>query len=249
MWDRSANRKQVIPKLVSHINNIGQHGGGVIVMSLSIEARERNFISKFKNKFPDFEYVSGYEVYNSTIKIRCKTCGYIQERNAHSKPGIVCDRCEGINRRKEPKSKRTSRIYNKDCIECGIKFKTRYNNKFICSRKCKIRRSNRIKDIKRNKKIKENGEIEHSITLDKLIIRDKNICHICGDRCDREDFEITEEGYYIARERHPSIDHVIPIAKGGTHTWRNVKLAHRGCNIIKSDKIIYEENNGQLRMF
>ena len=41
---------------------------------------------------------------------------------------------------------------------------------------------------------------------------------------------------------------MIPIAKGGTHTWDNIQLAHRHCNSIKSDKFI-ENDKGQLRFF
>lgn len=32
-----------------------------------------------------------------------------------------------------------------------------------------------------------------------------------------------------------TVDHVIPISKGGTHTWDNVKPAHYKCNIDKAD--------------
>lgn len=218
-------------------------------MSMSLEIRERNFIEKFNKRFPDFEYVKGYIAYDSTVKIKCKKCGYVQERNANSKPGIICDKCKGIKRREEPKRARTSKVYAKNCIECGKEFKTRYSNKTICSKKCKTRRDNRVKDIKRRRILRHNGKVERSITLDKLIIRDKNICHICGEQCNREDYETTKDGHYIAGERHPSIDHVIPISKGGTHTWGNIKLAHMGCNIIKSDNIIYKEPTGQLRIF
>lgn len=41
-------------------------------------------------------------------------------------------------------------------------------------------------------------------------------------------------------ENHPeavSMEHVIPISKGGTHTWFNVGPAHVKCNINKSDRI------------
>jgi len=37
---------------------------------------------------------------------------------------------------------------------------------------------------------------------------------------------------------YPSIEHVIPIAKGGKHTWDNVKLAHRKCNMEKGIELI-----------
>ncbi|MBQ1292402.1 MAG: HNH endonuclease [Clostridiales bacterium] len=36
---------------------------------------------------------------------------------------------------------------------------------------------------------------------------------------------------------YPSIDHIIPISKGGSHEWNNVQLLCRKCNYTKSNKI------------
>jgi len=41
----------------------------------------------------------------------------------------------------------------------------------------------------------------------------------------------------------PSLDHIIPLSRGGKHTRRNVQCSHLGCNIKKSNKIL-----GQLRL-
>lgn len=35
----------------------------------------------------------------------------------------------------------------------------------------------------------------------------------------------------------PTIDHIIPLARGGRHTRDNVQLAHRRCNCAKSDRV------------
>ena len=42
---------------------------------------------------------------------------------------------------------------------------------------------------------------------------------------------------------YPTLDHIIPLSKGGSHTWDNVQLAHMGCNAGKCDK---EEYNGKV---
>ena len=34
-----------------------------------------------------------------------------------------------------------------------------------------------------------------------------------------------------------SKDHIIPLAKGGEHSWDNIQLAHRICNSLKADKV------------
>lgn len=39
-----------------------------------------------------------------------------------------------------------------------------------------------------------------------------------------------------------SIDHVIPRAKGGQHTWENVVAACRPCNVRKRDRLLADTN-------
>lgn len=35
----------------------------------------------------------------------------------------------------------------------------------------------------------------------------------------------------------PSLDHILPLSKGGTHTYENVQLAHLTCNVSKGNRI------------
>jgi len=72
------------------------------------------------------------------------------------------------------------------------------------------------------------AEYDGSVTLAKLVKRHSGICQLCGkpvDKMDRRDGHI---GYW-----YPTIDHVIPISAGGSHTWDNVQLAHMICNSKK----------------
>lgn len=260
----------------------------------SLETREQEYIKRFNEMFPDFEYISGYETYHSKIKVRCKICGHIQVRHANNKSYMKCDNCVKLERNERLKAKeieKANRVrkeneytettciecgkifsrcgnaqkycsdecYNnahsirqiliKECVECGQKFETYHNGNLYCSDKCRNKRANRIKTVSKDKRIRRNGKIDYSISLKKLYKRDKGICYICGKECNPKDIKMTEEGYYIAGDNYPSIDHVMPIAKGGTHTWNNVRLAHRYCNMIKSDNIIYQEDNRQFRIF
>lgn len=54
-----------------------------------------------------------------------------------------------------------------------------------------------------------------------VFARDEGRCQYCGDQAE-------------------SIDHVVPRARGGTHTWDNVVAACRPCNVTKRDRFLHE---------
>ena len=146
------------------------------------------------------------------------------------------------------RGEKQERLRGKKCVECGELYDAVNVIQKHCSIECSNKSINRKKELIKRKKIKENGKIDWDISLTKLIKRDKNICHICGGKCNKEDYIKNEQGHFIAGKDYPSIDHVIPVSRGGTHTWNNVKLAHHYCNSIKSDNEVYEDKEGQLKM-
>ena len=71
---------------------------------------------------------------------------------------------------------------------------------------------------------------------DEVIKRFGLTCALCGEKCDTNDFKIID-GTVVCGNLYPSLDHIIPMAKGGSHTWDNVQIAHRRCNSLKGDKL------------
>lgn len=60
------------------------------------------------------------------------------------------------------------------------------------------------------------------------IARTKPPCHICGEPID-----------YTLPWTHPRayvVDHIIPLARGGSDTLSNCAAAHKDCNRLKADK-------------
>lgn len=66
----------------------------------------------------------------------------------------------------------------------------------------------------------------------KIYTRDGWICQLC--------LESVDPTLKFPEYLSPTLDHVIPLAKGGTHEPANVQLAHFICNSRKSDRMDYE---------
>lgn len=81
------------------------------------------------------------------------------------------------------------------------------------------------------------NKYDKDITLEKLYNRDGGTCALCGGLCDYEDYILKGETF-IAGNYYPSIDHIIPLSRGGSHTWENVQLSHRQCNSKKYNKTL-----------
>ena len=78
----------------------------------------------------------------------------------------------------------------------------------------------------------KNGTYDIGITIHKLIERYGNVCYLCQKEVDFDKNSI--------HPLYPNIEHVIPISRGGTHSWDNVKVACRGCNVHKSSMMLEE---------
>lgn len=59
--------------------------------------------------------------------------------------------------------------------------------------------------------------------------RDAWMCSLCGDPID--------QALPWPDPASASVDHVVPLSKGGPHTMANVKAAHLQCNLLKGDRL------------
>ena len=170
-----------------------------------------------------------------TYKVVCSNCGECF-RTYHDNKIYCSDKCrENSLGKNNIKIKREKIKLKKLCKECGVDFETSHSSMRFCSGYCRKRNKAKSNELKRRKYYQEG---DTSISLIKLIDRDDNICHICNKICDINDYYVDDNGTIITRNSYPSIDHVIPLSKGGTHTWDNIKLAHRLCNTRKGIKLL-----------
>lgn len=67
------------------------------------------------------------------------------------------------------------------------------------------------------------GATVEPVKRSEIAERDNWRCHICGGKVTRKDW---------------SLDHLVPLSKGGEHSSRNVRLAHRRCNSRRHDGVL-----------
>lgn len=120
------------------------------------------------------------------------------------------------------------------CELCGAKFKRKSKNQKFCSTQCRKRTHWKKFDPLRHR-LYQGAIVDRDITLHKLYRLSDGICYLCGGKCDWSD-TVTINGRQYSRAKYPSIDHVVPLIKGGEHSWNNVRLAHLGCNSSKGAK-------------
>lgn len=217
-----------------------------------------NVIRIINERAPDFEYAGNYTGSDGHVDLRCKKCGHIRRANWNTlrHKGIkTCPNCLEIAKQKheaEVKKLSEAEKLRKECDKRGkevVRLLTRAiklhrcpvcgtvtDNKLYCSSKCSAKAYETKKDANRRKRI-TNALIDKDISLEALYKRDNGICHICGGKCDWGDHKYKGR-YFIVGKKYPSIDHVIPLSKGGTHSWDNVKLAHLSCNSAKGASLV-----------
>lgn len=209
-----------------------------------------NAINMLAKKNSDWEFVGDYTGSNGFMTIR-HSCGYITRKSCvtirHHK--VRCDACEEQARierdkqREQQKAiekevaqffrpvKKVKQTEMKECPVCGCFF---IGSGKYCSSECYKETQKHYWNMKKRRRMKQAWTDESkTITLEKLYERDGGTCWLCGKQCDYS-ADINDNNY-------PSIDHVIPIAYGGKDEWKNIRLAHRGCNTLKGVKIVENE--------
>ncbi len=132
-----------------------------------------------------------------------------------------------------PYSRKVSPIEYGICQRCGALFIRRGGQRgACCSTACAKRmRNSHRKHIHRS--ANRSGEI---VTVQYLGGRDRWTCQLCGKKVNRK--------AAVPHPAAPTIDHVIPLARGGEHTKANTQLAHFLCNSLKCTAAA----NEQLRL-
>ena len=138
------------------------------------------------------------------------------------------------------------------CAECGRKYTrhqyevamNRKNRAFkmpkYCSRACSQKafmRGYKHGARSKRKRLESSAKVE-TVPLSELIERDGGVCQLCGEQVDKTDCFFDHDGNFHTGRMYPTVDHIVPLAKGGETTWENVQLAHFHCNSRKRDEVM-----------
>ena len=65
------------------------------------------------------------------------------------------------------------------------------------------------------------GRAHVGLSKYRLFARDRHVCAYCGTRCAEADL---------------TVEHIVPVSRGGRHEWTNVVTACRSCNTRKGNR-------------
>lgn len=122
------------------------------------------------------------------------------------------------------------------CVDCGatVPPRSRQRRAARCEPCEAEHRHATARDAKHKRDARERGARVETVYRRKVYERDGWRCQLCGGR--------VRVGAQVPDPLAPTLDHIVPLAAGGEHSYLNVQTAHFRCNTRKSHTGV-----GQLR--
>jgi hypothetical protein len=148
--------------------------------------------------------------------IECVTCAKLFST---SRPEKKCCSESCAQRRHAHINRRP--VYFINCRDCGCFCSAKHYSSKSCAPCQSVRDYMATKQLSFKRKSRKVASL-----LPYIGARDKWTCHICGDKVKSKIYKNTDK-------LSPTIDHLIPVAQGGSDDLANLRLAHMICNSSK----------------
>jgi len=149
----------------------------------------------------------------------CSRCGTPVDKRADK----YCKPCRAVAAEASRIKKCVTHTATRVCQHCGEVFLSTPHRKY-CSATCGRDAASKRRNVA-TRAVVTDGKPFSSV---QVFARDKWRCHLCGIRTPRSAIGST-------RRDAPQMDHIMPVSRGGAHTWNNVATACRACNAAKRD--------------
>lgn len=162
---------------------------------------------------------------------KCEKCGREQYLKNRQIEGVKCIRCQ-----RTKFFTGTLLVKDATCPKCGVVHNAKFVN-VMCAPCAKVAQSEAKRVARRAKggrerslldRAKRHGVYIESVNKRKVYERDKHRCYVCNTKvvmCD--DYQPNQA----------TLDHIIPLSKGGSHTYDNVRTCCHRCNSNKANTI------------
>lgn len=189
--------------------------------------REKHEVRRVSAYFAGF-CACGQAIGSRRKRTICKECCEAQERKQASRSARATA---------EAKHRQDAKVVV--CGECDCSFCPLYGSSqaTLCA-PCREFRDRAGKAAQRIlRKARERAAKVESVNPYRVFERDGWLCRLCGVATPKD-----KRGTY--EPDAPELDHVVPLARGGEHSYANTQCACRRCNGAKSDAVAWNPDRG-----
>lgn len=172
-------------------------------------------------------HLARYKVAYTLDEKECIYCAVMYIPKARRET-FYCSRiCKDLHRKHKDKVERIGSKKKRTCLHCSkVITQERRADAIFCSEECNSK-AHQLQRKLRNR-AKEEGKRGYLRT--KICERDGWICQICK--------EPVERSAHHPNPLAPSLDHIIPVSKGGSSDPSNLQLTHLRCNLKRGNKVL-----------
>ena len=173
--------------------------------------------------FRDYHRIT-YDSGHTDEPRNCKQCGSSYQPKSR-RPSWFCSRlCKDASRKERNIAEREASKPDRKCLWCSAAMpKNMRIDASYCSDTCNNAAHQAMRKLAKRAGVPKNER--HKVLRTELQTRDGSDCHLCGYT-----LNLTTKH---PDPRYASIDHVTPLALGGTNDLANLRLACLECNLKK----------------
>lgn len=170
-------------------------------------------------------HLARYKVAYTLDEKECIYCAVMYIPKARRET-FYCSRiCKDLHRKHKNKVKRIGSKKKRTCLHCSkvITQERRSDAKF-CSQEC----NSKAHQLQRKLRTRANETGKRGYLRTEICERDNWICQICK--------KPVERNAHYPNPQAPSLDHIIPVSKGGSSEPSNLQLTHLVCNLKRGNR-------------